>query len=219
MRELIIQMASLMLWELEAIRVSLDQPFKLTSGNFSPIYINCRRIISDAASMDLVAAFAHWICQSEGIDFEMIAGGETAGIPFASFLAHRLAKPMAYVRKKARQHGTGSLVEGQVALGMKVMLVEDLITDGQSKLDFIQLLRDQGAVVEYCLVLFDRLQGGATLLQGEGVRLLSITDIDQALRFAESEGRLSPSTMAEVRAYLRDPQGWHNARGLAYQDL
>jgi orotate phosphoribosyltransferase len=217
MRELMTKMVSLILWELGAIRISLDKPFKLTSGNYSPIYINCRRVISDAATMDLVAAFSHWIFQDEGIHFSMVAGGETAGIPFASFLAHRLAKPMVYVRKGAKGHGTEGLVEGFIKTGAKILLVEDLITDGQSKLSFIEPLRNEGATVQDCLVLFDRLQGGASVLEREGVRLISITDIDQSLSFAEASELVAPSAIAEVKAYLESPSLWHEARGLTYR--
>ena len=217
MSELITKMASLILWQLKAIRVSLDQPFKLASGNFSPIYINCRCVISDAVSMDLITAFAHWTCQAEKIDFAVVAGGETAGIPFASFLAQRLAKPMVYVRKKVKEHGTGSRIEGTFPPGTKVLLVEDLITDGQSKLDFIEPLRDEGAIVEHCLVLFDRLQGGGAVLQSKGVRLLCITDIEQTLAFAESEALMAATASAEVRAYLHDPKAWHEAKKLPYR--
>jgi len=217
MRKLMTEQASLMLWDLEAIKVSLDQPFRLTSGNFSPIYINCRRVISDAAAMDVVTAFAHWICQAEGVQMDMLAGGETAGIPFASFVASRLGKPMVYVRKRPKDHGLGGLVEGELVASARVLLVEDLITDGQSKLDFIGALREAGGVAEDCLVLFDRLQGGREMLAQNGVRLMSITDVNAALAFAGKQGRLAEPDLAEIHAYLADPRAWHRARQIPYK--
>jgi orotate phosphoribosyltransferase len=216
MRELMTTMASLLLWELEAIKVSRESPFRLTSGNYSPIYINCRRVISNAAAIDLVTACFHRIIEEEGIEFTMIAGGETAGIPFASFLAHRLAKPMLYVRKASKGHGTDGLVEGVVKAGSKILLVEDLITDGNSKINFIKPLRREGATVQECLVLFDRLQGGAKILEQDGVRLISITDIDKALGFAETRGLIPRDPIAQVREYLKSPKLWHESRGLPY---
>jgi orotate phosphoribosyltransferase len=210
-------LASLMLWELQAIQVNVAQPFQLTSGNWSPIYVNCRRVISDSAAMDIVASFAHWILQSEHVEADMLAGGETAGIPFASFLAARLGKPMVYVRKRAKEHGLRGLVEGRVERGQRVLLVEDLITDGQSKLDFIGALREAGGIAEDCLVLFDRLQGGREMLAQNGVRLMSITDLNAALAFAGKQGRVAEPDLAEIHAYLADPRAWHGARQIPYK--
>ncbi len=216
-RQLMADLASLMLWELQAIQVNVEEPFRLTSGNWSPIYVNCRRVISDAAAMDIVASFAHWTLQSERVHTDMLAGGETAGIPFASFLAARLGKPMVYVRKRPKEHGISGLVEGQVTPGQRVLLVEDLITDGQSKLDFIRPLREAGSTVEHCLVLFDRLQGGRDVLAAEGVTLHAITDVRQALGHGLSTGLLSEAGHREVESYLSDAEKWHKERGREYK--
>jgi orotate phosphoribosyltransferase len=216
MRELVGQMASRILWDLGAIRVSAEQPFRLTSGNFSPIYINCRRLISDAPSMDMIAAFAHWLCRSVGIQSDVLAGGESAGIPFASYLASRVGKPMVYVRKRPKDHGLASQVEGELLAGARVLLVEDLITDGQSKLEFVAPLRAQGGVVQHCLVVFDRLQGGAESLREHGIQLVSMTDIQQALGVGHAASFLTSGMLQEVREYLAAPEEWHRAKGLAY---
>ncbi len=120
-----------------------------------------------------------------------MAGGETAGIPFAVALAGDLAKPVLYVRKKPKDYGIATRLEGELPFpGARVLLVEDLITDGGSKLTFIEALRDAGAVVEDALVLFDREQGGTEVLATQGVRLHSVTDRKTAFAVGHSAGLL-----------------------------
>ena len=121
---------ALYLWELEAVRVQPDEPFRLASGNHSPIYVNCRRVISEPGFMQLFRAAGLLICQRRDIAVDVVAGGETAGIPFAAYLAQALAAPMVYVRKRAKGYGMAGRVEGEAPAGSRVLLVEDLITDG-----------------------------------------------------------------------------------------
>ena len=85
---------------------------------------------------------------------EAVAGGETAGIPFAAWIADRMAAPMAYVRKKPKGFGRNALIEGDVPEGKRTLLVEDLTTDGQSKIRFANALRDAGAIVNHAFVVF-----------------------------------------------------------------
>ena len=210
------QIMSLLLWELDAIKLNLDKPFKLVSGNYSPIYINCRFLISNAPFMHLFASFAHWLIMSEGLKIDLVAGGETAGIPFAAYVAESQSLPMIYVRKKTKAHGIASLVEGKIEEGSRVLLVEDLITDAGSKIDFITGIRGAGGVIKETLVLFDRLQGGKESLEKEGVQLYSITDMESALRVANEVGFLTDDDLQSVREYLEDPAEWHHIRNLEY---
>jgi orotate phosphoribosyltransferase len=206
------QAAALGLWRAEAIRVNVQEPFTLASGQHSPIYVNCRRLISSPAFLGLFTAVVGVLQEEGALAFDAVAGGETAGIPFAAYLARDTGKPMLYVRKKPKGYGIASRVEGvlpTVAEGPpRVLLVEDLITDGGSKVGFIEALREAGATVEDALVLFDRQQGGAETLAEHGVRLTSVTDLATALAAAEGAGTLDAEDLAAVRAYLADPKGW-----------
>ena len=139
--------AALMFWEAEAVRIRLEDPFRLASGNFSPIYINCRRVISEPAFMSLFVASGRTVLERAGAEYGAVAGGETAGIPFAAYLAQGTGRRMLYVRKKAKGYGIASKVEGQVRTGDRVLLVEDLITDGGSKIGFLEALREAGGEV------------------------------------------------------------------------
>ncbi|MCP4653811.1 MAG: orotate phosphoribosyltransferase [bacterium] len=209
--------AALLLWEYEAVVVRPDHPFRLASGNHSPIYVNCRRAISEPTLMALFSTTARLLSERRGIRSDVIAGGETAGIPFAAFLASSLARPMVYVRKQPKGHGIASRVEGHLAQGASVLLVEDLITDGGSKLGFLDAIEEAGGRVRDVLVLFDRRQGGAALLAERGVRLHAVTDRDTVLAAGESAGVLSQSARRAVDAYFRDPAVWHRERDLEYR--
>lgn len=193
---------SQMLWDLQAIRVNVHEPYKLVSGNFSPIYINCRQLISYPAFMNLFTACARLLCERNSVQVDVIAGGETAGIPFAAFMAQNLSLPMVYVRKEKKEHGLPSLVEGQLLSNSRVLLVEDLITDGESKLHFIDAVQACNGKVEHVLVLFDREQGGRQLLGSRGITLHAITTMSSVIELAETEQLLSQSELLSLRQYL-----------------
>ena len=207
---------ALSLWRLGAVRVNSSDPFLLASGNRSPIYVNCRRVISDPVTMELFVATSRLLLSERDVQIDAVAGGETAGIPFAAYLAAALGRPMIYVRKKPKGHGLASQVEGHLAPGSRVLLVEDLITDGGSKFGFLDALEAAGGTVEHALVFFDRQQGGASLLAQRGVTLHSVADCDTALSVGESEERLNAEEREMVEGYFHDPEAWHRDRGFEF---
>lgn len=217
MLERLREAAALFLWRAGAVRVDAASPFRLASGNFSPIYINCRQVIADPEFLRLYAAVASLVLDRRGAEFDAIAGGETAGIPYGTHLAAALAKPCLYVRKKSKGHGLAARVEGSLRAGQRVLLVEDLITDGGSKVTFLDAIREAGARVTEALVLFDRQQGGDELLAARGVRLHSVIDRETAFAVASRCGLLTASEHASVDEYFRDASAWHAARDLPYQ--
>lgn len=200
---------ALYLLELEAIKFRVTPPFTLTSKNLSPIYINCRRLISSTTFSDLFALGARQIIEREQIKFDVIAGGETAGIPFAALLARALGFPMIYVRKATMEHGLASRIEGFFQSGKTVLLVEDLITDAGSKLSFINAIRAAGAAVSDVLVVFDRLQGGKEALESEGIRLHALSDMNITLDLLRNLNLVSSEILQEVLEYLKSPLEWH----------
>jgi orotate phosphoribosyltransferase len=203
----------------DAVKVNLQAPFLLTSGNHSPIYINCRQLISWRGSVKLIAAAAMLQLELRDCAVDVIAGGETAGIPFAAFLSDVLDKPMIYVRKSVKGHGTASRIEGFLEPGSRVLLFEDLITDGLSKISFIKAIRESAGIIDDAFVILDRLQGGASLLAQDGVRLTALTDLDLVLRVAAEWGLLEATAIDSVRAYLASPSEWHAKLGLPYSQL
>lgn len=217
MIEEIKKIASMILWEAKAIQISEKEPFSLTSGNMSPIYIDCRLLISYPVYRDMITAFAGWFYMSEKLNADYIAGGETAGIPYGVLLADKLGLPFIYIRKKPKGHGLAAQIEGYIEQGKTVLLYEDLITDGRSKVNFINGVRKAECSVEACLVVFDRLQGGKETLTKEGVTLHSMTDLDTALKIGMETGILTKEELNSVNEYLSDPKKWHEARGYTYK--
>ena len=139
----------------------------------------------------------------------MIAGGVTAGVPFATLVAERLGLPMVYVRAEAKAHGTAARIEGGAVAGARVHLIEDLISTAGSILAFTQALRDADARVDGVSVLFSRAGASARqALEGAGLTLTAVCDLDTLLGVALASGRIDEAALGEVRAFLEDPQGW-----------
>jgi orotate phosphoribosyltransferase len=141
--------------------------FKLTSGKLSPYYIDLRVVPSFPDAFHEVSEFYIGFIKSEvGADgFERVAGIPVAGIPFASLIAYGLRKPLLYVRKGVRLHGRERRIEGVIAPGDRVLLVDDLITTGLSLRKAARAIVAEGGVVVDAVVLLDRLEGGKENLE------------------------------------------------------
>jgi len=201
-----------MLLESGAVKVSVEKPFTLTSGKLSPVYFDCRRLISHPAAMTVIAGVYQWMILREAIAVDAVAGGESAGIPFADRLAATIGKPMVYVRKEKRAHGTGSQIEGNLPSGAHAALVEDMITDGGSKLVFVKALREAGAIVEHCFLVLDREQGGGAALQAEGVKLHALATATSVLDYGARSGALSAENAKAATEYLKAPEKWQGGK-------
>jgi orotate phosphoribosyltransferase len=206
-----------MFLEVEAVRFMVDKPFIFTSGWASPVYIDCRWLISfPRVRRALIDLAATTVLREAGFEqFDAVAGGETAGIPFAAWLADRLMLPMLYVRKQPKGFGRNAQIEGRLRAGERVLLVEDLTTDGRSKVNFCNALRAAGGVVEHCFVLFfyDIYPESRKILADLGVRLHYLATWWDILAVAKKDGRFDPKMLAEIEAFMHDPTGWSKAHG------
>jgi orotate phosphoribosyltransferase len=216
-KKTIAELTARMYLDTGAVRFMEDKPFIFTSGWASPVYNDSRWLISfpDVRStlMDFsVAAIKRDIGRDQ---IDAVAGGETAGIPFAAWVADRLALPMQYIRKKAKGFGRGSQIEGQLIPGQRVLLVEDLATDGRSKINFVKAIRDAGGSCDHCTVLFfyDIYPEGRKILADIGVTLNYLTTWWDVLAVAKASGKYDPKMLAEVETFMNDPAGWSKAHG------
>jgi len=206
-----------MLLEIDAVLFRADEPFKLTSGMASPVYIDCRKIISfprmRAKMMDYGATVILNDVGYESLD--ALAGGETAGIPFAAWLAERTHLPMQYVRKKPKGFGRDARIEGDIKDGQRILLVEDLTTDGGSKLNFVEALRTAGAEVAHTFVIFyyDIFTDTPQKLADVGVQLHYLATWWDVLAACKDSGRFDPATLESVEAFLHNPRDWSKAHG------
>lgn len=213
----IARIAARMLLEIKAVHFNAQDPFVFASGQKSPVYIDCRKLISfpriRATLMDFLTCT---VMREAGFEaFDNIAGGETAGIPFAALVAERMALPMTYVRKKPKGYGRNARIEGAMTEGQRVLLVEDLTTDGGSKLSFVDAIRDTGASCAHTAVIFYYGIFPETVgrLADHGVKLHYLCTWWDVLAEARDSDTFDADTLAEVESFLTDPVAWRAARG------
>ncbi len=200
------------LLEIGAVLFRPDDPFVLTSGRSSPVYVDCRRIMSyPRARAKLMQLACDRIQAAAGYEsLDAIAGGETAGIPFAAWIAERLGLPMVYIRKKPKGFGRNARIEGNLPEGARTLLVEDLATDGGSKISFVDGLREAGAKVNHTFVVFHYgifPESGQSLAE-RGVALHALATWWDALAEVEASGRLDAAARRTVRRFLEAPDAW-----------
>src|SRR5213595_485163 len=137
-KAVIAELTAKMLLEVDAVRFMADKPFIYTSGWASPVYTDCRRLISfPRVRQTLIDFGVATVLREVGFEqFDAVAGGETAGIPFAAWMADRLGLPMLYVRKKPKGFGRNSQIEGSLPVGARCLVMEDLATAGGSLATF-----------------------------------------------------------------------------------
>ena len=204
-----------MLLEIKAVHFNAETPFTLASGLPSPTYIDCRTPISypriRSTMMDFMAVT---VMRNAGFEaFDNVAGGETAGIPFAALIAERLGLPMTYVRKKPKGYGRGARIEGTMNAGDRVLLVEDLTTDGGSKLSFVDAIRDTGASCAHTAVIFyyGIFPETEKTLGDHGVTLHHLCTWWDVLAEAKAQGTFDAETLDGVETFLNDPRKWQDA--------
>jgi orotate phosphoribosyltransferase len=206
-----------MLLEVKAVHFSEGKPFVFTSGWASPVYIDCRKLISYPRVRSAIIDFATaTIVREAGFEqFDTVAGGETAGIPYAAWIADRLALPMQYVRKKPKGFGRGAQIEGHLEEGARTLLVEDLTTDGRSKVNFCKALRDAGAIVDYVLVMFyyDIFPESKQIIADIKVKLLHLATWWDVLRVVKQGGHFDSRVIEEVERFLNAPAKWSAEHG------
>ena len=216
-RAVIQQMTAKALLEVGAVNFNATTPYIFTSGWASPVYIDCRRLIFYPRVRETLCSFATaTILQEIGFEaIDVVAGGETAGIPFAAWIADRLSLPMQYVRKKPKGFGRHAQIEGDIREGARTLLVEDLTTDGRSKVNFCKALREAGVVVEHTFVFFyyGIFPESEKIMADIGVKLHWLANWWDVLKVAKAEGRFDAPTLREVEKYLNDPVNWSAAHG------
>ncbi len=216
-KKLIAEMTAKMLLEVDAVRFNVEEPFKFTSGWASPVYTDCRKLISYPRIRHTLMDFAASLVLRD-IGFETIdaiAGGETAGIPFAAWIADRLMLPMQYVRKKPKGFGRKAQIEGDFHDGDRILLVEDLTTDGQSKINFCQALRLAGAEVSHTLVIFyyDIFPQSKKTLADLDIQLHYLATWWDVLQVCKDNNYFDTTTLGEIESFLHEPVAWSAAHG------
>lgn len=206
-----------MMLEVGAIHVRPEEPFIFTSGWASPVYTDCRRLISyPRLRKQLMDDAAATILREVGYEsLDAVAGGETAGIPFAAWISERLMLPMHYIRKKPKGFGRNARIEGALVDGHRTLLVEDLTSDGRSKISFCEALREAGQIVEHAFVIFHYgiFPESRETMDKLGVKLIELATFWDVLEAIKEDGRMDPGKLAEVESFLNAPAAWSSAHG------
>jgi len=205
------QLTADILLEIQAVHIRPDEPFTFTSGRLSPVYVDCRKIISfPRARAKLMDMAVERVCRDAGHEaFDVVAGGETAGIPFAAWVSERMGLPMTYIRKKPKGFGRNAQIEGDFKDGARMLLVEDLASEGGSKHVFLDAIKAAGAVCQHIFVIFNygTFPEGIAALEARGVKLHALATWADVLVAAARKG-YTKDQLDQVRSFLSDPDGW-----------
>lgn len=194
---------------IKAVFLSPNEPFTWASGIKSPIYCDNRLTMSFPKVRRLIAKGLAEKIKKQFSEVEVIAGTATAGIPHAAWVAEILDLPMVYIRSKAKDHGKGNQIEGQITPGQKMVVIEDLISTGGSVLEACQAAKREGADVLGVAAIFTyELPKGATNFNTAKLPLVTLTNYTTLIQTALEEGYISEDDLALLTAWKHDPENW-----------
>ncbi len=200
-----------LLVEQNVVQINFEKPFTWTSGIQSPIYCDCRELISIPAARDqIVEAFLEKI---KNLDCDYIVGPATAGIPWAAFIADRLNIPMLYVRSKPKGHGVGKMVEGKVNHEKpKMVVVEDAFSTGGSSIKSAEALRSEvDAEVTHILGIFSwSTPQSIANAAAANVTLAPLTEFYEIVEALMEAGKIDTSQKASLESFHDNPSKWGN---------
>lgn len=192
-----------------AVSLSPTEPYRFVSGILSPIYCDNRLLMSYPEEREKIVNYFLKLIKEENINFEVIAGTATAGIPWAAWIAEKLKKPMVYVRKEAKEHGKQNIIEGKLKAGAKVIVIEDLISTGKSSFNAVKTVRDLQCIVEYCIAIFSyEMEKSKKLFQDGNCKLLTLTNFTTLVDVAVKEGYINDEEKELVLKWNKDPEAW-----------
>jgi len=178
----------------------------LASGKKSPYYIDLRQTISSPITMDWIANSLTRIVVNEiGKDkIDKILGVPTAGVPFATVVSQKLGIPLIYYRQARKEHGVRKKIEGILERNDRVLIIDDLITTGESVIETAEVIRDQGGVVNELVVLLDREQGGRERLRSSRIEPHVLFKISDAMEWLHAVGLIQDKIFETVRQYIHE---------------
>jgi orotate phosphoribosyltransferase len=204
------------LLDIGAVTLSPAKPYRYASGILSPIYTDCRLLMSYVKEREMVVgAYEEVLRDKIGLEnVDCLAGVASSGIPHAAWLAERIKKPMVYVRKEEKDHGKQKLIEGRLEKGAKVVVIEDLVSQGGSSLNAVKSVKEAGAVPTHCVVIFTyQMPKSIEGFREEGVELIALTDITTLVKRATAKKIISKEQEGIVLEWTQDTAGWGKKKG------
>ena len=201
--------------DIESVQFSFENHFTLTSGLKSPVYVDCRKIISFVEERTLIMDAAIEYINENKLEFDLVAGGETAGIPYAAFISEKINKPMIYIRKQPKGFGKNQQIEGNFIKNQKAVLIEDLATDGGSKVIFVEAMRKAGLAVKDIFVIFyyDIFNFEESVLSKLNVNIHSLCTWKDIITVMEKRNEFSQTDIDNLKEFLSRPDEWRAKNG------
>ena len=196
--------------DIESVKFSFENHFTLTSGLKSPVYVDCRKIISFLDEREFIMNEALNYFEKNKIKFDLVAGGETAGIPYAAIISEKIKKPMVYIRKKPKGFGQNQQIEGNFKEKEKAILIEDLATDGGSKVVFVEAMRKARLIVNDIFVIFyyDIFNLENSVLSKLNVNIHSLCTWKDILSVIERKNIYKENDIKNLKKFLSNPDDW-----------
>ncbi|QAY65444.1 orotate phosphoribosyltransferase [Paenibacillus protaetiae] len=203
------QLIASKLLEIGAVALRPNEPFTWTSGLKSPIYCDNRLTMAYPEIRDAIAEGFAAVIRERYPDAEVIAGTATAGIPHAAWVAQKLNLPMAYIRDKAKGHGKQNQIEGRIAPGQKVVVIEDLISTGGSSLKAALAVREAGAEVSAVLAIFSyQFTQAVNAFAEADMPLETLSNYTELIQAAVKAGAVAEADVAALQSWREDPQSY-----------
>ena len=197
------------LLEVKAVKLQPNEPFTWASGWKSPIYTDNRKTLSYPSLRSFVKLELCHLIQENFPEAEAVAGVATGAIAQGALVADQLGLPFSYVRPKPKDHGMGNQIEGEIAQGAKVVVVEDLISTGGSSLKAVQALRDYGVEVVGMVASYTYgFDVAEKAFSDAKVRLVTLTDYESVVAKAVESGYISEADVAVLNEWRKDPSNW-----------
>lgn len=180
--------------------------FILASGKRSPYYVDLRQTISSPITVDWITnSMSRIILNEIGKEkIDRVMGVPTAGIPFATVVSQKLGIPMIYYRQARKEHGAKKKIEGTLQRNDRVLIVDDLITTGESVIEAAEVIREQGGAADKLVVLLDREQGGQENLRSSGIEPHILFKISSAMNWLHTVGLLEDEVFETVKKYIEE---------------
>lgn len=202
------------LLELNAVTLRPKQPFKYASGIISPVYTDCRVLMAYPDKRRLIRDLYIDAIEKSGVKFDVVAGTATAGIPHAAWIADKLNLPMVYVRGKAKDHGKENLMEGILQKGQKAIVIEDLISTGESAINSVNAIKAAGGEISHVFsIITYGMKKAEDNFSDNDLKLISLTTFNEVVNVAQNLGHINKEDMAAVLDWTKDPPSWGKKQG------
>lgn len=197
------------LLKINAVSLNPKKPYKYASGILSPVYTDCRILMAYPDKRRIIRDLYIDAIKKSGIQFDVVAGTATAGIPHAAWIADELNLPMVYVRGSAKDHGKENLLEGIIKKGQKAIVIEDLVSTGESSISSTNAVRKAGGTVSHVFAIITYgIKIADNNFKKNKLKLIPLTTFEDVVKVAQSLGKIRSAEKAVILDWTKNPQAW-----------